>query len=117
LIQFGCQLIGSDSLIFLSHPSLQPKVQLAPTHGLCKDIRYAFLIMKTFVRAEGHQTLRQSLHKVHLPSKIHQLISSYLDRDLDARFPTPFFDVEHTDQEIPLSVNRLGPEEERDAIR
>ena|GEM_PF-4375034 len=117
LIQFDRQLIGVDSLIFLGHTPLQSEIQLAPTHSLCKDIRYAFLIMRTFVRAECHQTLRESLRKVHLLSKIQQLVGPYLDRDLNACFPTPFFHVEYTGQEIRLSINRLGPEEERDAIR
>jgi hypothetical protein len=117
LIQFDRQLIGLDSLIFLGHAPLQSEIQLAPTHGLCKEIRNAFLIMKTFVRAECHHTLRESLRKVHLLSKIRHLVGPYLDSDLDACFPTPFFHVEYTGQEIGLSINRLGPEEERDAIR
>jgi hypothetical protein len=117
LIQFDRQLIGLDSLIFLDHTPLQFEIQLAPTHSLCKNIGNAFLIMRTFVRAECHHTLRESLRQVHLLSKIHQLLGPYLDRDLDACFPTPFFYVEYTDQQIRLSINRLGPEEQRDAIR
>ena len=117
LIQFDRQLIGWDSLIVLGHARLQSEIQLAPTNSLCKEIRYAFLIVRTLVGVERRQTLRESIIKAHLLSKNRQLVGVNLDRDLDARFPTPFFYVEHTGQHVGLPLHWLRPEEERDSIR
>jgi len=117
LIQFDPQLIGLDSLIFLGQTPLQSEVQLAPTNRLCKAIRYAFLIVRPLVGIKCRQTLRDSIGKAHLLSKNQQLIGAYLDRDLDARFPTPFFHVEHTGQHVGLPLDWLRPEEERDSVR
>lgn len=117
LIQFGRQLIGSDSLIFLGKTRLQSEIQLAPTNSLCKEIRYAFLIVRTLAGVECRQTFRESVSKAHLLSKNRQLVGAHLDRDLNACFPTSFFYIEHTGQHVGLSLNRLRPEEERDSIR
>ncbi len=105
LIQFGCQLIGLDSLIFLGQPLLQPEMEFAPTNCLCKEIRYAFLIVRTLVGIERPQTYRESISKAHFLSKNRELVDPHLDRDLDACFPTPFFHVEHTGQHVGSSLN------------
>src|SRR6185437_5043152 len=117
LIQFDRQFIGSDSLIFLGQPHLQPEIEFAPTNSLCKEIRYAFLVVRMLTGVECRQGFRESISKAHFLSKNRQLIDPHLDRDLNARFPTPFFHVEHTGQHVGLSLNRLRPEEERDSIR
>jgi hypothetical protein len=117
LIQFDRQLIGKDSLIFLSQTSLQSESQLAPTNGLCKEIHYPFLIVMPLAGIERRQTPRESIGKAYLLAKHRQLFGAHLDRNLNARFPTSFFHVEHTGQHVGLSLNRLRPEEERDSIR
>src|SRR6185312_7085793 len=115
--QFDRQLIGSDSLIFLGQTRLQPEIEFAPTNSLCKEIRYAFLIVRALAGVDCRQTLRESISKAYLLPKTRQLIGAHLDRDLNARFPTPFFHVEHTGQHVGMSLNRVRPEEERDAKR
>lgn len=117
LIQFDRQLIGSDSLIFLGQTRLQSEIELAPTNCLCEEIRYAFLIVRTLTRVDCRQTFRESIGKEYFLSKNRQLIGAHLDRDLNARFPTPFFHVEHTGQHVGMSLNRVGSEEDRDSIR
>lgn len=117
MIQFDRQFIGSDSLIFLSQAHLQPEIELAPTNGLCKEIRYAFLVVRMLAGVECRQTFCQSISKAYFLSKNRQLVGPHLDRDLNARFPTPFFHVEHAGQHVGMSLNRVRPEEERDAKR
>jgi hypothetical protein len=115
-VQLDCQLIGQDALIVLCQTRLQPEIQLAPTHGLRKEVCDAFFIVRTLLGIECRQTLRKSVSKAHLLSKSRQLVGAHLDRDLDARFPAPFFYVKHTDLHIGLAVNRFRPEEERNSV-
>ncbi|MBI5671772.1 MAG: hypothetical protein HZC50_00555 [Nitrospirae bacterium] len=96
---------------------MQSEIQLTPTNSLCKAIRHAFLIVRTLVGIECHHTLRQSISKAHLLSKSRELVAANFNRDLDTRFPTPFFYVEHTGQHIGAPLDWLRPEEERDSIR
>ena len=116
LIELRQEVGGQDSLIVLGETGLQAKIEFAPRHGLGKQIPGAFLIGRTLVRRKPRQGLGQAISESNFVAKARQLLGPDFHGNLNASFPAPLLDVEHTGLDARFLLHRLRPKEQRDPI-